>query len=138
MTQTMNKKEYEIAFLVKNQDGGSVMENLLRQHGAEVSFKGPLVETRLAFPIKKFSQASFGYMHFIGDASSVEKIVHDAGLNSAILRVLVVTPPVGKMPSGRPARTEKSAKKSETAAPAAVGGMLTNEALEEKLEEILK
>ncbi len=138
MTQQANKKEYEIAFLLKSQDGVSVMENLLRQHGAEVSLKGPVTETRLAFPIKKFSQANFGYMHFIADASEVEKIVHDANLNQAILRVLVVTPPVGKMPSGRPARSEKSSKKSETAAPAAVGGMLTNEALEEKLEEILK
>lgn len=138
MTKEVNKKEYEIAFLVKNQNGGSVMENLLRQHGAEVSLKGPLAETRLAFPIKKFSQAHFGYFHFIADAGSVEKIVHDSNLNTEILRTLIVTPPIGKLPSGRPARSEKSAKKSETAAPAATGGMLTNEALEERLEEILK
>lgn len=138
MTKETNKKEYEIAFLVKNQNGGSAMENLLTSHGAEVSFKGPLAETRLAFPIKKFNQAHFGYFHFIADASAVEKIVHDSSLNQEILRTLVITPPIGKLPSGRPPRSEKSSKKSEAAAPVAVGGMLTNEALEEKLEEILK
>ena len=138
MTKEINKKEYEIAFLVKNQNGGSVMENLLRKHGGEVSLRGPLTETRLAFPINKFSQAHFGYFHFIADAGALEQIVHDSNLNTEILRTLIVTPPVGKMPSGRAARSEKSSKKSESAATVAAGGMLTNEALSEKLEEILK
>ncbi len=133
-----NKKEYEISFLAKNQDGGSVMENLLRQHGAEVSLKGPFAETRLAYPIKKFSQAHFGYLHFIASADAIEKIIHDANLNAAILRVLVVTPPIGKMPSGRPARSERVSSKPEAVTPAPVGGILTNEALSERLEEILK
>ena len=114
------------------------MENLLRQHGGEVTMKGPVAETRLAFHIKKFNQANFGYFHFTADAGAVEKIVHDSNLNSEILRTLVVTPPVGKLPSGRPPRSEKFAKKPEVSAPVTVGGMLTNEALSEKLEEILK
>ncbi len=140
MVNTNDKKEYEISFVVKQKDGESAVDMLLKQYGAEVVFRSPVTETRLAYPIKKFHQAYFGYMHFIGAADAVEKIVHDANLNPAILRILVVTPPVGKgAQSARKERTDRPAKKSvETAAPAVVGGMLTNEALEEKLEEILK
>ncbi len=139
MSNTTDKKEYEISFVVKQKDGEAAMDALLKQHGAEVSFHSPVTETRLAYPIKKFHQAYFGYMHFIAAADAVEKLVHDANLNPAILRVLVVTPPVGKgaQAAVRKERTERPAKKTEPAAPV-VGGMLTNEALEEKLEEILK
>ncbi|MBU6142302.1 30S ribosomal protein S6 [Patescibacteria group bacterium] len=138
MANINDKKEYEISFVVKQKDGEGVVDGLLKQHGAEVVFRGPVTETRLSYPIKKFHQAYFGYMHFIAAADVVEKLVHDANLNPAILRVLVVTPPVGKgTQAPRKERTERPAKKmTETAAP--VGGILTNEALEEKLEEILK
>ncbi len=140
MEQKTDKKEYEIAFLLKNHGTETVVENLLKQHGAEVILRGAVTETRLGYPIKKLNQAYFGYMHFSALPEQVEKIMHDANLNQAILRVLVTTPPVGKgSASLRDGRSERGAKKTaELPAAPAVAGMLTNEALEEKLEEILK
>lgn len=141
MEKEIDKKEYELAFLLKDRNTESVAENLVKQHGGEVTFKGPVTETALAYPIKKQKQAHFGYLHFTALPSEVEKMMHDANLNQAILRVLIITPPVGKGPvSLRASKSERNGKKSAegASAPAVVGGMLTNEALEEKLEEILK
>lgn len=140
MEKEIDKKEYELAFMMKDRNTESAVETLVKQHEGSVTFKSPLSETHLAYPIKKLHQAYFGYMHFVAMPGQVEKIVHDANLSQAILRVLVTTPPVGKGPaSAKSARSEKNSKKvSEAPAPAVVGGILTNEALEEKLEEILK
>jgi ribosomal protein S6 len=140
MEKEIDKKEYELAFLLKNRDTESAVETLVKQHGGNIIFKSPVSETRLAYPIKKLQQAYFGYVYFMAMPNEVEKIMHDANLNQALLRVLVITPPVGKGPASlRNARVERTGKKAEeVVAPAAVGGILTNEALEEKLSEILK
>ena len=140
MEKEIDKKEYEIAFLLKNRDTEGVVETLVKQHGGSVVFKGPVTETHLAYPIKKLQQAQFGYMYFSAMPEQVEKIMHDANLNQAILRVLIITPPIGKgRASLRNNRKERTGKKAEEiAAPAVTGGILTNEALEEKLSEILK
>ncbi|MDE2001574.1 MAG: 30S ribosomal protein S6 [Patescibacteria group bacterium] len=141
MAPETNTKEYEISFVVKTQDGASAVEGLLGQHRMNVLFKSPVTETRLAYPIKKHATAFFGYMHAAGLPEEVSGLVHDANLNPEILRILVVTPPVGKEMPVRSLRGEKSAKKAvpeSAAAPVQPAGALTNEALSEKLEEILK
>ncbi len=143
MTNKTEKKEYEIAFFVKNKGGESAIETLLKQHESDVVFRGPVVETHLAYPIRKIHQGQFGYMHFAAMPDQIEKIVHEANLNQEILRVLVTTPPVGKGTASnrknRKERTGRAAKKpADAVSPAIIGGILTNEALEEKLEEILK
>lgn len=141
MEKEIDKKEYELAFLMKDRNTESAVETLIKQHGGDVVFKSPVSETHLAYPIKKLNQGYFGYMYFMALPSQVEKIMHDANLSQAILRVLVVTPPIGKGPASlRNNRSERTGKKAAepVAAPAVVGGILTNEALEEKLSEILK
>lgn len=140
MEKEIDKKEYEIAFLLKNRDTEGVVENLIKQHGGSVVFKGPVAETHLAYPIKKLQQAQFGYMYFAAMPEQVEKIMHDANLSQEILRVLIITPPIGKGPASlRNNRKERTGKKAEeVASPVVTGGILTNEALEEKLSEILK
>lgn len=140
MEKEIAKKEYELAFLMKDRNTEGVVDTLVKQYGGDVVFKGPVAETHLAYPIKKVQQAYFGYMHFAAMPDQVEKILKDANLNPAILRVLIITPPVGKgAVSLRNNQSERTGKKvAEVAAPATVGGILTNEALEEKLSEILK
>lgn len=141
MEKEIAKKEYELAFLMKDRNTEGAVETLVKQHGGDVAFKSPVAETHLAYPIKKMQQAFFGYMYFMAMPSQVEKIMHDANLSQTILRALVVTPPIGKGPATlRNTRSERTGKKvaEAPAAPAAVGGVLTNEALEEKLSEILK
>lgn len=141
MEKEIAKKEYELAFLMKDRNTEGVVEALVKQHGGDVVFKGPVAETHLAYPIRKMNQAYFGFMYFMAMPSQVEKMMHDANLNQAILRTLVLTPPIGKgSASLRANKSERTGKKAPevVSAPATVGGILTNEALEEKLSEILK
>ncbi len=135
-----DKREYELSFLLKSKDAEASLETLLKQYEAEISFKGPVIETRLAYPIKKQSQAYFGYMHFQVLPENAEKIMHSLKLNAAVLRALLVTPPIKraeKAPRSSEDRQLK-AKPAEVAPVVPKNGALTNEALEEKLEEILK
>lgn len=138
-----DKREYELSFLLKERGTEAAIETLVVQYGGEAYFKGPIMETRLAYPIKKQTQAYFGYLHFKGLPDAVEKLLQSLRLNQAVLRVLLVTPPI--MKSEKSARDESAPRTAKiTAAEAAAPvsspktGMLTNEALEEKLEEILK
>ncbi len=136
------KKNYELSFLLKNSEGADAVLSVLSQYGAEVFHKGNLTETRLAYPIRKQSQALFGFVHFRALPDTVEKITQSLKLNPVVLRTLLVTPPLLK--EDRPARQISKTGKSESGvleSPEKIvvkGNVLTNEALEEKLEEILK
>jgi ribosomal protein S6 len=135
-----DKREYELSFLLKTKDAETALEALLAQYEAEVFFKGPVVETRLAYPIKKQSQALFGYLHFRALPDSVDTLLQSLKLNSSVLRVLLVTPPIsrGERAVRIPEERKEKVIAAETVPVAPKTGMLTNEALEEKLEEILK
>jgi len=97
--------------------------------------------------IKKQNLAHFSFIQFSAYPEIVEKISASLKLSPAVLRMLIITPPI--MRSDKVARgsgearsfrgSGKSAVSAEPAPPAVhKGGVLTNEALEEKLEEILK
>ena len=147
----MDKKEYEISYMLKSQNATAVLDSVLSEYGAEVSYRGPVREFRLAYPLKKERMAYFGFAHFLAVPAEVAKIKESLKLKSEVLRVLVVTPPVKKSERARrPGMREEVVKKTivrnEDAAfspvaplaPVGSGGALTNEALEAKLEEILK
>jgi len=138
------KREYELSFLLKNKEAAGDVETLLAQYGAEVFNRGPFLDTRLAYSIKKHNQAVFGFLHFKALPDSAEKITQSLKLNPLVLRTLLVTPPISKseraprfsnVTEGKPGRVKVS-----ESVPVVVpkSGALTNEALEEKLEEILK
>ena len=138
------QKKYELSLVLKSQsDLGSVLA-LLTQLNAKVSFQSPVSELRLAYPIKKYNMAFFAVLHFDALPESVEKLSKALNLNPVVLRFLTVTPPIQKMEE-RPRRFVSDSKPkqkeevgvSQSAAPVSKGA-LTNEALSEKLEEILK
>ncbi len=138
-------KEYEISFVVANQEAGDDIKTILNQYGGEVFYSSPVAEIRLAYPIKKTSHAYFGFLHFRSSPEVVEKVTQSLKLKPAVLRTLLVTPPISK--GGKPQRSPRKEMKDQkigagadlaTVAPSKSGGVLTNEALEEKLEEILK
>ncbi|MBI4991824.1 MAG: 30S ribosomal protein S6 [Candidatus Harrisonbacteria bacterium] len=139
-----DKKEYELSFLLKSRDSLNTLETAFVQSEAEVLYTGSVVETRLAYPIKKYNQALFGYFHFRALPENAEKLAKILNLNSALLRFLIVTPPITKNVGRQRGLAESSKLRPRPAdATAAVdssksSGALTNEALEEKLEEILK
>lgn len=138
MNTSEEKKAYEISFLINKTDGEAALASVLKQYNAEVLYKSPLAETRLAYPIKKYKQGYFGFLHFLTEPENANKIVQSLKLNPNFLRVLVITPPVG----ARTSKTEKVSRprteKPEPSAAPAPKKTLSNEALEQKLEEILK
>lgn len=131
------KKEYELSFLVKERGAEAAIEALLNQYGAEIINKEPAKEIRLFYPVEKYNSAHFGFFQFRMLPEMIEKITQSLKLNPAILRTIVLNSPI--MKSGAKSPREK---KAETRPPEEIAfsqrGMLTNEALEEKLEEILK
>lgn len=127
------KKDYELAFLVNVAEAGAGVFEVLRKCGATLSFQSPINQIRLTYPIKKQLSAFFGYCHFSAAPEAVSKIKSELNLMPAVPRFLIITPPL------KPAvRQAKPAAPSSEAKPKPELPVLSNEALEEKLEEILK
>lgn len=133
--QEIKKKKYEIAFLSKTEESSPILQSLTNR-GLVILSENPLTKIRLAYPIKKENFAYFGYVHFEGDPAAIKNLRADLKLNPEVLRYLVITRPFG----------EKEVKKSEPAESAepkeklslSPESVLTNEALEKKIEEILQ
>ncbi len=130
-------RSYEVAFLVKSPEEEKVVADLINQHKGNILQKSQIKETKLAYPIKKHSSAYFGYMHFELLPADLERLSNSLKLNPAVLRYLTVLAPAVKKPSERKS-AEKENKEVPAPAVTASRSILTNEALEEKLEEILK
>ena len=122
-----NKKEYEIGFILKNSEAEKELAGVLTQQEAEVTYKSPVTEVRLAYPIKKHQTAQFGFYYFKANPEVISKLNQVLGLNQNVLRFIIVTPPVKTQ--------QQTAYRQEKKAPAPI---VSNEALSEKLEEILK
>ena len=142
MSQELEKNEYEIAFLAKVPEA-SALTDLLNQYRAEIFYRGPINEVRLAYPIKKQRQAYFGFFQFRAEPEAVEKVQQALRLNPSILRFLAVSSPIKKSEKPQRPASEIKYSRKKLEQPSAVGsapagGVLTNQALEEKLEEILK
>lgn len=139
-TQIKDKKEYELAFLIKEEGELPAVLDSIKRHGAEISLEGPLKNLSLAYKIKKQTSAIFGYCHFQLEPENLSALDHDLRMNSPIIRFLVITPPFSKAkssPSRISARSRISPSKSEDV-PAKSTLPLSNEALEKKIEEILQ
>lgn len=121
-----NKKEYEIGFVLKSLEAEKEVAAALSQQEAEVTYKSPVTETRLAYPIQKHQVAQFGFYHFNASPEAIVKLNKALGLNQNVLRFLIITPP---------AKANQQTQRPEKKAPAPI---VSNEALSEKLEEILK
>lgn len=131
-----DKKSYEISFLLNSADLAGEIDRALSVAGAGISERGLIKEIRLAYPIKKHTGAYFGFYHFQADPSVIQTLRQNLTLNEKVLRFLIVTPPIQRkqpMIQGRPFSSAPSASPQVQ-----LPQVLTNEALEQKLEEILK
>jgi ribosomal protein S6 len=153
-----NKKEYELAFLLRSEDAASDVVSVLKKHDAEIIKQSSLLRQKLAYPIKKETQAVFGYVTFSLDAGEAASLDRDLRFHPQVLRFLLITPPVAKTKNEQVAQERKTAEISQKAVstpshdnasyetkakrPKKVEKShfedLSNEALEKKLEEILK
>ena len=133
-----NQKKYEVSFLIKTEVDKQAILKTLNSVKAQIVFESELKLIALAYKIKKESQAYFGWIQFSADPESIS-IVNSSFKTLPILRFLIVESASG----GRPARSREGYqfKKSVPAAseaPKERQGNLSNEALEQKLKEILQ
>ena len=147
--QEIKKRKYELAFVLKTEDI-SVVAKLLANGGFAVLTENPLEKIQLAYPIKKEDYAFFGYCHFEGDPAAIKNLRADLRLSPEVLRYLLITPPFIKKPAWRKSEPDKSPEETKFNLPAdkqarfadrqsqLAEPILTNEALEKKIEEILK
>lgn len=129
-----NKKEYEISFLLTSAEAEKEFANTLTKLGVELFFQKPAASIALAYKIKRHASAFFGYYHFRATPDVITQIKETLNLAPNVLRFLIVTPPVKPMMEQSGDRVSRVEKKA--AAPSSP--ILSNEALSEKLEEILK
>ena len=138
MTEEKDKKEYEISFLVRQEEQSQEVVSVLNRHGAQISHEGQVSKIRLAYPIKKEANAYFGYLWFFAEPDAVVAIDNDLRLNKEVLRFIVLTSPVKKSSSERRDVRETPKSAPQIPAPVLQERELTNEDLEKKLEEILQ
>ena len=133
-------KQYEISFLAKEEADVKHGLDLLRRHGAEITLEGPVERITLAYPVSHETGAHFGYVHFAMAAGDLPSFTHDLRASRAFIRFLVVTPPFHKAaPRQAPRPRIREAAGAPAMPPERQSTLpLSNEALEKKIEEILK
>jgi len=127
-------KNYEISFLTKEKDKvGNILE-LLKKFGAEVTFEGQCEKIDLAYKIKKETSAYFCWANFALNPQKVKELREELMVFPDVLRFLIIALPQPKIKTkAKPVtRSEKISPKKRSPR------SLSNKALEEKLEEILK
>ncbi len=140
---------YELAFLLRTGETDAALEEFLKKSGATIVAKGPINQIQLTYTIKKQPSAMFGFYHLtFKEGTSPTHLSEELDLKEYLLRHLFVKVP---KTTGRAAAKERaaSARKNRDAATSAGGGQagttstprldnLSNEKLEQTLEEILK
>ncbi len=141
-SKEIEKRKYEIGFVIKTEDA-SVISQSLKNRGFAVLVENPIEKIQLAYPIKKENYAYFCYFHFEGDPAAIKNLKADLKLNPEVLRYLIITPPFIKKPAWRQSPPDRISEEPKFIPSAVkqylpVESILTNEALEKKIEEILK
>jgi len=132
MTEDQILSDYELAFLLTTGETFPDVAQILKKHGAEIVYESPISQIKLAYAIKKQTSAFFGFCNFRAPREAVKKVSDDLSLIPAVVRFLVIAPPI------KPAVRERRLERPNEPRTEKPNSALSNEALEEKLEEILK
>ena len=126
---------YELAYLLRLGETEAVIEAALKDAGVTVTLKSPINQITLAYPIAKQNSALFGFYQMTMPSGEAIKMVTDAlRRKEGILRFLMV-----KLPKVKPAPVRVLPRVAPIVMPAVANiDSLSNEKLEETLEEILK
>lgn len=125
---------YELSYLISDAAEAERISEVLTAHGSDISVKGQAVNVRLAYPIKKQLSAWFGFVYFRALPEVAEKISEALKVQPSVLRFLLTASPKETLSyEARKPRVPEPKPEAAVIQPA-----LTNEALEQKLEEILK
>jgi ribosomal protein S6 len=141
MTETRDiseLKKYEISCISSDDTALTLLRGILEKRKIAITEESKMVAVRLAYPVKKQTSGFFGYMHFTTLPREIEKLEKDVAGVSSIIRFLIVTPPPEVVRKEEREREPLSQKPAPSEGPKGEVSVLTNEVLEQKLEEILK
>jgi len=134
MNKAENKKEYEMSYLLtpdisedKIDSEAIELKNIIIENGGEIVQTDPLEKKRLAYPIRKQSQAYFGIAYFNTDKDGLDKIKKALAFYKKILRFLILSKVIKPKPS--PIIVQPPAKAPMPA---------PTQSFDQKLESILK
>jgi ribosomal protein S6 len=149
-----NKKDYELAVLVKNDDDLAGVGAFVRQHNGEMAAEPRAKRLTLAYEIKKNKEAVFAYCTFKAAGEDAKNLERDLNTKPEVIRFLIIASPapagsMGSMgdqrmaPDSGPKRRTRVMRPGVTSdyatdAKPAAPRPLSNEALEKKIEEILQ
>ena len=143
-----NHKDYEIAFLLREEGDFKAFLAVLKQYEMNVVFEGPVRKIALAYEIGGMTSAFFGYVRFTGPAARIPELDHSLTLNQSVLRSLIIKLAPGKAVQPPPATPVPAVAQQPMVSTTPVtpvvqeantqGLPLSNEDLERKIEEILK
>lgn len=149
------KKEFEISYIVKTENGIKSVKDLCSRHNGSVISGDEPKKIALAYPIKKEMYGFFGVIYVNLPTESVKEIEKESKLENEIIRMMIISEPIkvahkdheeeeklqkigeviqdkdfDKKEKNQQDELDSKRKKSEDRA-------VTNEELEKKLEEIL-
>jgi len=139
-TETENGTHFEVSYLERS-EGASGLKAAIERHRGRVIAEKPLEKVRLSYPIKKQSYAFLGCVEFTMEPAELAEFQAELRLSGEMLRMLLhraehpdvgsarETPKPAAAPRVQPPRPVRQ-KEEPT--------LLTNEALEKKIEEILQ
>ena len=135
-------KEYEIGVLVRKEEDLPEVRRVVEQHGGVMTADFRPKKIALAYPIKKEEEAIFAFGLFSAEPASTKQLEQDLVTENVVLRSIIVIPFKASASAG----TGTGKKWDRTSRPVApVEGtrtsstnVLSNEALEKKIEEMLK
>jgi ribosomal protein S6 len=146
-----DKKEYELALLLKSEDNLPGVMVLVGQHNGEGASEPRAKRLQLSYEIKKHTEAVFVYFTFKMFGDDMKVLEHELNTRADVLRFMVIASPApAERPSAslmpqREERHTRSAPRSSSSVPslaeapkATPSRPLSNEALEKKIEEILQ
>ena len=131
------KTHYEISTVTVSEEAASV-KALLAKHNAQVLNERPVMKVQLAYKINKQGFGFMGTVDFLADTASVVALKQDLELDKDVIRAIVVKKKESKKREGRSEKEEAKGPTGPQKLRNILGSMLTNEALEKKIEEILQ
>ena len=135
-------KDYEISYLVKEEDSSGI-QSILEKNQAVVEDESSLQKTQTAYAIKKQPLSYMGSLRFQAEPESLPQIETALKLDNNLLRHLIIKV-TKKQKKGRgvsapsASREKPELRRAEPTVRPEREEILTNEALEKKIEEIMQ
>ena len=143
-------KQYEISLVLKSEEDYNSVLAFIKTRVTQVLKENSPRRLRFAYPIEKEETGFFAWLIIEASSGVVPELQKALDMNPAVLRSLIITPPVPAKSERKIPRTKENKEKplegeSVTVVPQrevvrrqATSDSISNEVLEKKLEEILK